>query len=900
MSSIEDAKLLKQLKKQELKKLDRMKRIQNGTATTHDRRLYKKERDAMKRRLAEQEAENVAKRSRSRSNGSGSADEMYARLEEARQQMDEDADEFGMWVDDDTQDHPAPVERVERVHNRNFNPKKQRKQFWAEGSEALLTAFIESFKRCGEPDFRLEKPLEVEKPASCNCSIRRTSDLTGFMFGGPSKFSVSYCDHQSLLETLVLCQMLPTSTQQPKSAIHFSVFEYGNIAKLDGYVSNHGFTKIYNSWCLQRGGFSKDFIPMDASVYNMLQAIYRNVHKHAMDRLREENSLDLQVGCYACHGAERKFVSVDGNFSWRRRKDRNSSKNNWEQGIFAPSRAEIALVAPPEEVERFNDHTEVTDEEAGVDHRRQNGNRFDECGVFSLNCARHGIVERIFDIFGGEGRKYALAAISHVVDNLGDQEKLAVLYDIVCMCQKRIEESVPLINRHDLIYGVAIFHALAHSLNCQVKYFPRYVKGMALTDGESVERVWSHCNHFVSMSRNMSKANRHALLTQVLDKYRSDKIDSLASYINRKYKKVLTKMRLLNMSIAEYKNLEQEWLKHADNLCIFPDFSGLEQIQNSAERVEALRNAKVHYLILVAQHMTLINKETKSKFTGYHVEHLRKTLLVKIQLMERQFEFLPVNRPKNFKDPLFGEYHVQVKDCRYDALNNYLTHLLFAIVMREKKLHQPAGSSGTAKAARIVISLEALHRLTEKVISRINTLVLKYFDGAEDKMTMTVGREVEKLRTSAQGENILGLSDALANWHLLNRHVEEATLLIEESNRFVSNLTKEYDEMERALRSQESHLLRRQFLQTCRRLYVAKKTLQQVRNQVQPTISLTPTPDGSTNDLVVIEYQQFELLNEGDAVAEEDSEDDDFAEGGDDEEDLQEVLREIGDASLGR
>lgn len=51
-------------------------------------------------------------------------------------------------------------------------------------------------------------------------------------------------------------------------------------------------------------------------------------------------------------------------------------------------------------------------------------------------------------------------------------------------------------------------------------------------------------------------------------------------------------------------------------------------------------------------------------------------------------------------------------------------------------------------------------------------------DGAEDKMKMTVGREVEKLRTSAQGENILGLSDALANWHLLNRHVEEATLLI--------------------------------------------------------------------------------------------------------------------------
>jgi len=50
--------------------------------------------------------------------------------------------------------------------------------------------------------------------------------------------------------------------------------------------------------------------------------------------------------------------------------------------------------------------------------------------------------------------------------------------------------------------------------------------------------------------------------------------------------------------------------------------------------------------------------------------------------------------------------------------------------------------------------------------------------GAEDKLKLSVGREIEKLKASAQGENILGLSNALANWHLLNRHVEEAELLI--------------------------------------------------------------------------------------------------------------------------
>lgn len=98
---------------------------------------------------------------------------------------------------------------------------------------------------------------------------------------------------------------------------------------------------------------------------------------------------------------------------------------------------------------------------------------------------------------------------------------------------------------HDTIYGVTIFHVLAHSVNCQVKYFPRYVTNMGLTgklryasygvlyqyipriDGESVERVWSHANHFVGMSRGMTKANRHALLAEVLGTYRDDKTDVL-------------------------------------------------------------------------------------------------------------------------------------------------------------------------------------------------------------------------------------------------------------------------------------------------------------------------------------------------------------------------------------
>ncbi|GAN07971.1 hypothetical protein MAM1_0184d07476 [Mucor ambiguus] len=71
----------------------------------------------------------------------------------------------------------------------------------------------------------------------------------------------------------------------------------------------------------------------------------------------------------------------------------------------------------------------------------------------------------------------------------------------------------------------------------------------------------------------------------------------------------------------------------------------------------------MYSLILVAQHLTLINKKTKSKFTGYHVEHMRKTLACQ-EPMEQQLNYLPANRPKNFKNSLFVEYHIAVKDCR--------------------------------------------------------------------------------------------------------------------------------------------------------------------------------------------------------------------------------------------
>lgn len=44
-----------------------------------------------------------------------------------------------------------------------------------------------------------------------------------------------------------------------------------------------------------------------------------------------------------------------------------------------------------------------SDFKADSNNHRKKGERFDENGVFAASCSRHGCVERLYDISGGEG-----------------------------------------------------------------------------------------------------------------------------------------------------------------------------------------------------------------------------------------------------------------------------------------------------------------------------------------------------------------------------------------------------------------------------------------------------------------------------------------------------------------
>ncbi|CAO0794878.1 unnamed protein product [Mucor circinelloides] len=106
---------------------------------------------------------------------------------------------------------------------------------------------------------------------------------------------------------------------------------------------------------------------------------------------------------------------MDGNFSLKRKA--NGKIQEYREGFLAPTKAEIRMHGSKEEVDRFDRKSNELDvkEEAclvdeadsnftaGSSNSRKKGDRFDENGVFAVSCARHGCVERIFDIYQGEG-----------------------------------------------------------------------------------------------------------------------------------------------------------------------------------------------------------------------------------------------------------------------------------------------------------------------------------------------------------------------------------------------------------------------------------------------------------------------------------------------------------------
>ncbi|KAK4521830.1 uncharacterized protein ATC70_004367 [Mucor velutinosus] len=664
---------------------------------------------------------------------------------------------------------------------------------WQDLSEVLLKSYIESHELHGHADPCLDAPIIIgTKPQSCDCTSRITSwPINGFMMFKRCIFQVEYCSHQTLLESLLMSQMMPTATVFPKSAVHFSLFESMIDNRLNAYSSVYGFVKANNASNLRLSSYDPKFI---------------------------KELKNTQLTAYIANMMWKEIAAA-----WHARSRQIDIVDNGNPNIFLTSEAEKAKFGDKADVDKYDRaETAATEDcllenldsefQALSNNRRTTSNRFDENGVFSINCARHGIVERLFDIFEGEGRKYALAGVEHVIKNLEEDQKLLIMYDVACACRETFNKAFPeLQSERDVWYAVSIFHAYAHSAACQAKNNPRYVDhALGLTDGEGAERFWSFANHFVAQIRSMTKANRRAMIVELAEAYCDEKMIELPNLFVKKYDKAMDTIRRLNMTKSAYSSFEVQWNSHRTALAV--PFSNVRNLQRLHERAEGnilLMNDIKHEYAVTAGQLIFLNSRDSPITSGY-ITGLKRQLEAKLNELERLFPQLIVHggRPTTFGHITMQQYFDAIKDECHNILVKVLRQLIFSIFMNDNELRRP-NSTGTDKAARLLVSIASSTKKAGLVVDSINNFVDRNFGGDPSKKVPSVAIELQRLRNNEDAD-FLRLSQGMKDWHTLRKCVEETSILVEEAQRYEQNLLARIDGIYEAAR--QNHLIKIDYL----------------------------------------------------------------------------------------
>ncbi|KAH6902181.1 hypothetical protein BKA70DRAFT_1229224 [Coprinopsis sp. MPI-PUGE-AT-0042] len=112
---------------------------------------------------------------------------------------------------------------------------------------------------------------------------------------------------------------------------------------------------------------------------------------------------------------------------------------------------------------------------------KTNLDKFDHGGVMGMTC-RHDRPLFLANIdTPGEQQKFGVALIEHLFQYLPHQATVIAAYDVGCVS-----------DRSRQLWA------------CQVVYAPRMRKGMGLTDGEGIERLWSRIRRLIPITRNAS------------------------------------------------------------------------------------------------------------------------------------------------------------------------------------------------------------------------------------------------------------------------------------------------------------------------------------------------------------------------------------------------------------
>ncbi|KAJ7589300.1 hypothetical protein C8J56DRAFT_1048941 [Mycena floridula] len=186
--------------------------------------------------------------------------------------------------------------------------------------------------------------------------------------------------------------------------------------------------------------------------------------------------------------------------------------------------------------------------------------QFNDNGLMSLVC-RHDIPLLFANIdTPGEGQHYPVALITRFASMLPPQATISGLYNLACVLDRSSElyELFPQHLAERLQFATTAMHAYAHQWSCQLIFNPRMRVGLAMTDGEGVERIWSALRQLISITRYSSRSCRIWLIDRLVQSTAANHRDTLSEWIRNKLIKIKEQSRDLETIIRNSGETEDE------------------------------------------------------------------------------------------------------------------------------------------------------------------------------------------------------------------------------------------------------------------------------------------------------------------------------------------------------
>ncbi|XP_063442474.1 uncharacterized protein LOC134722776 [Mytilus trossulus] len=338
--------------------------------------------------------------------------------------------------------------------------------------------------------------------------------------GRQHKRNIQFCKCEPEAVTLVKYRLWPSTTKFPKLAFDMELLKWLYGLLIECHVSCKGFCEAlkFRSSKYQRNYVNFQVLDIYKSLMTETFAEFRNFFQ----RTEFPDKLDNGTECPACFSTLPKIYSFDADFQLVRKA---SSGKQWAEpkhsNKFFLDQASVDAFMGNYYEDRGKPDVECNDFQAGNHLRSKNKNKkLAETAVFGSTC-RHEFPKYFFSLKHGERLGYAVYLLRKLLEeeNSDDKDPLYIMYDIACSLESHLKKQNDQSILDKVQFAIPIFHCYGHKMACQVLYNPRKKNGIGLTDGESLERLWSYLGKFSKITKEMTPENRIDLLTDGLIHY---------------------------------------------------------------------------------------------------------------------------------------------------------------------------------------------------------------------------------------------------------------------------------------------------------------------------------------------------------------------------------------------